>query len=370
LVSSSTVCAFLFGCPGVGTDGDVGTPLDGNRDENVTSAAGKTSGEPNDTFDTFVAAVFDEQGVARLHGTVTGRGDLDVYFLGALSPGDRVTAEITTPGSPLDVSVALFDASRRLVFAIDDNSDSLDASIDWIARHAGEDYYLVITHSAFAESGRFSGGYLADVQVRPGFVVPSPVPQTFVLDFDGGMVDSPALGRLNLDPFDAADISQFYDGQTDVLKNQIAAVFQQNYERFAIIVLTTDDPVPSGPVSRVFFGGFNRAAFGIAETVDLYNVEFCDDAIIYTESFSLGVFSTPPTVEEMGVAIGNVAAHEAGHLLGLNHVDDDLDLMDDRSAADAFLVDQEFKESPLSSDIMPIGSQDGVLLLNATVGSP
>ena len=109
-------------------------------------------------------------------------------------------------------------------------------------------------------------------------------------------------------------------------------------------------------------------AFGIAETVDLYNVDYCDDAIIYTESFTPSVFTNLPSAEGMGVAIGNVAAHEAGHLLGLNHVDDDLALMDDRSAADAFLMDQEFMEAPLSRDIMPIGTQDSVMLLSEIVG--
>ncbi|MCH7704917.1 MAG: matrixin family metalloprotease, partial [Planctomycetes bacterium] len=80
------------------------------------------------------------------------------------------------------------------------------------------------------------------------------------------------------------------------------------------------------------------------------------------------VFSTLPSAQALGVAIGNVASHEAGHLLGLNHVNDDAALMDDRSAADVFLSDQEFKEAPLSNDIMVIGTQDAVLLLDETVG--
>ena len=80
------------------------------------------------------------------------------------------------------------------------------------------------------------------------------------------------------------------------------------------------------------------------------------------------VFSTLPSTQGLAVAIANVASHEAGHLLGLNHVDNDAALMDDRSAADVFLSDQEFMESPLSNDIMVIGTQDAVLLLDETVG--
>ena len=144
----------------------------------------------------------------------------------------------------------------------------------------------------------------------------------------------------------------------------------QNFQPYNVTVLTTDDPPPpSGAMrSTIHFGGFNAQSFGLSESVDLYNVDFCDDAVIYAESFTPSVFSFLPTAAELGVAIGNVASHEMGHLLGLNHTDDDRDLMDDRSSADVFLTDQEFMEAPLSSDIMPIGTQDGVLLLQETVG--
>ena len=103
-------------------------------------------------------------------------------------------------------------------------------------------------------------------------------------------------------------------------------------------------------------------------SVDLYNADCCDDAIIYTETFEPRLFTFDPTVSQMGLAIGNVAAHEAGHLLGLNHVDDDRALMDGQSPTDVFVSDQEFIEAPLSGDVMAIGTQDAVLLLSETVG--
>ena len=348
--------------------------IDGNQDCALTSPLGKTCGEPNDTFANFVAAVFDSSGVARLQGTVSMVGDLDVFLLGALSPGDRVMVDATTGGSALDVSVAIFDSAQRLVMNNDDRTETpvldLDAYIDWIVRHASDRYYLVVTHSAFASTGRFTGAYAVNVRVTSGYEVPEAAGQVLLLDFEGGVVTSPALGSVVLTPFDAGAISDVYRGQTEALKEAIRSTVEQNYARFDVAIMTTDDPPPPEgvPYSTVYFGGYRSDAFGIAESVDLYNADYCDDAIIYTESFVPSIFTGVPSVAQLGVAIGNIASHEAGHLLGLNHVDDDRALMDDRSVADAFLADQEFMEAPLSSDIMAIGWQDAVLLLGETVG--
>ncbi|UCE59539.1 MAG: matrixin family metalloprotease [Phycisphaerales bacterium] len=333
-----------------------------------------TSGEPNDTFDDATAILLDAAGSAKVRGTVDVYMDLDVYLLGALSAGDRIIVDADTTDSELDVSVAIFDGEQRVVMNSDDRGGSpdryLDSYIDWIVRHSSDNYYLVVTHSAFAGSGQYTGSYTIDVEASGGSEVPPPTAQLLVLDFDGGTVNSSGLETVTVVPFDAGAIDQVYRGQTEGMKEAIRDTVAQNFERFDVTVQTSDDPAPPSNVlfSTVFFGGFDRNAFGQAESVDNYNEDYCDDAIIYTESFGLSVFTFTPTVSEMGIAIGNVAAHEAGHLLGLNHVDDDRALMDDQSAADVFITDQEFMEAPLSDDIMPIGTHDAVLLLTETVG--
>lgn len=355
---------------------------DGNRDGSVTSRLGKTSGEPNDSFGEAVVAVFDERGTAKLQGTVGERGDLDVYLLGSLVAGDRIVVNAVAADATLDVAIAVFDADHRLVANNDDltpedcstsapGPDYCNAGLDWIVRHDGQNYYVVVTNSPFALSVGATGTYLADIERSSGIDVPSPVGQVLLLNYNGGTIDSPTLGESTIKPFDAASISEVYRGQTDRLKELIRSTVAQNYERFNVTIWTTDDPplAPGIQYSTIFIGGFNPRAFGIAEDVDLYNADYCDDAIIYAESFDPSVFSSTPTVEQLGISIGNVTSHEAGHLLGLNHVDNDLDLMDDRSAADAFYEDQEFMESRLSTDIMPLGTQDGPLLLYETVGT-
>lgn len=363
----------ITGCPLPGPV-DTGPVTDGNRNATSNDTSVKTSGEPNGTFPEAISALFDAGGTARLQGTVTQEGDLDVFELGALTAGDRLVIDTATSGSALDVSVAVFDESGRLTYNNDDRGGSasrfLDSYIDWVVRHSSQNYYLAVTHSAFADPGTLTGAYTVDVRVAGGGPGIAPAQQILVLDFDGASIDSPQLGSYLLTELDAGAISPMYNGQTAQLKEVIRSAFVQNFSRFGVTVLTTDDPLPpeGTEYSTIYFGGFDAGVFGMAESVDLYNFDFCDDAIIFVETFDPQVFSFLPTAEELGLAIGNVGSHEAGHLLGLNHVDDDLALMDDQSAADAFVADQEFIEAPLSADIMSIGTQDAALLLMEIVG--
>ena len=368
IMLAGTLAALGLGCPGTVTPTDSGDPsVDGNRDP-----VDPQPGEPDGTFALAIPAAFNAAGVARLQGSIEQVGDLDVFNLGPLGAGDRVVVDAYRFTSSLDVTVALFDAEERLVINNDDRAggQSLDALFDFVVRHGSDAYYLVVSNSPFGSTSTLTGGYRVDVEVSTGQGVPPPARQIILLDFDGANVDSPVLGTFALAPFDAADISTLYEGRTQTIKERIREVFEQNYERFDIVLLTSDYLAPPAGTSftTVFLGGFDPNLFGIAENVDLYDLERCDDAIIYTQSFSPAVFSRAPSAEELGTAIGNVAAHEAGHLLGLNHTDDDLDIMDDSSPADAFLQDQEFTIAPLSGDIMPIGQQDGVLLLDEIVG--
>ena len=362
------------GCPGI-IDPGSGDPLtDGNKDLTATSPLGKTFGEPNDDFDDAMVAVFDRFDAAHLQGSISTYGDIDVFLLGELTEGDRVVVDLLTSGSLLDAAVVLFDGEERLAYENDDRggvgSRQLDAYFDFVIRRASDSYYLAVSHSPFAGDISFTGNYTIEVERGSGYTVPQPVVQNLVLDFDGGTVSSPILGPFELDVFDAGDISPAYEGLTDIVKDAVVDTVLQNFERFGVTVYTTDGPVPADPesYSTVYFGGFSLNSFGIAEAVDLYNADVCDDAIIFTESFSPAVFTRLPDALELGVAIGNIAAHEAGHLLGLNHVDDDLAIMDAASPADAFLRDQEFMNAPLHSDIMTLGTQDAALLLWETVG--
>jgi hypothetical protein len=199
--------------------------------------------------------------------------------------------------------------------------------------------------------------------------VPAPKSQTLYLNFDGGEVEADNMLLKEVRPFEAALIDQVYSGQDQVIKQVIAETMLENYQGFEVVIVTDLAELPAeGQYSTVMFGSRSDRAFGISESVDHYNGNAGDMAIIFTESFGPQEFESTPAAEELAVAIGNIASHEAGHLLGLNHVDDPAALMDAVSPADVFLEDQDFKTSPLSQDILPIGYQDAPLLLSETVG--
>lgn len=352
------------GCP-TGTPQAPGPTTDGN--------------EPNDGFGVASKVAFSADRRATLRGSVP-RGsvfddaDVDVFDVGPLSAGDRVVFDASTPESSLDVAVAVFDADGRLAFTNDDRGGGdarfYDSYGDFVVRHEGDPYYLVVSRSGVAAATQRTGDYAVNVRITAGADVPAPAAQILFLNFEGGTIDAPSLPRTRVRPFDAGLIDDIYEGETERLKGLILASMIENYARFNVTIFTSDAAPPAAGVkfTTIHVGCTDTDAFGISESVDVYNADRCDDAIIFAEVFTPQMFSRDPSVEEMGLAIGNVTAHEAGHLLGLNHVDDDTDLMDTVSPADAFLQDQDFKESVLSDTIMPIGTQDAVLLLSETVG--
>ena len=145
----------------------------------------------------------------------------------------------------------------------------------------------------------------------------------------------------------------------------------ENYEGLALDVrVMPGDVLPSGcSFSTVLFGGRNRAAFGVSQDVDGRNENKCDDSIIFTETFRPSMFGRTLSATELGSAIGNVASHEIGHLLGLNHVGNVTDLMDNTGGPNTFVADQEFTASALDESVFPLGLQDGWLLLLETLGA-
>lgn len=325
--------------------------------------------EPNNVFAVASRTILDQDELV-ISGSIDRRGDIDVFDLGTMITGDVLDIRVQSKTSTLQPAIALYNQLNELV-----NEDTLTSvlagselpQITHVVRSDSNPFYLAISHSV---AGVTTGQYELDVTVARKGATPEPIPQVFYLNFGGGEIDDSIFGSFEAGPFDAGDIDNIYAGQTQLMIEAIIATMKQNYARFDVTILDSinDGPLPGGDVSEILFGGFNTLAFGAAQDVDLYNDSRSDKAIVFTESFETELFAIPPTPEGMSVAIANVAAHEAGHLLGLHHVRDPDALMDEASPTFTLLADQEFMTATLSTAIFPLGIQDSPSLLEVIVG--
>ncbi|QDV89633.1 hypothetical protein RAS2_07040 [Phycisphaerae bacterium RAS2] len=316
------------------------------------------------TLGTATRLILDDAGFAPLDSSLVPN-KVDVYDLGPVQPGDRVRVALEPPIGTLRPKTALldFDGVLFTYFSGQGGAAGLQTVIDAVVTQATGKLFLCLANSA---ANNVTQSYTGSVEILRSQPIPAPPPQILLLNFAGGSIQLPE-GNFTVMPFDAADIDATYAGLTDAIKSKIAEVVRENFEDTPVQVVTSDDPPPAGNFSTIEFGAFSATLFGISQDVDQENVECCDDAIVFTNDFDKA-FAVQPTADGIATAIGNVAAHEAGHLLGLNHTSDITDLMDTTGSASTLLGDQDFKTANLHPNIFPFGKQDGPGMINRVVG--
>jgi len=336
---------------------------------------------------------------------VPRESDRAVFDLGPLSRGDRLFVSLlSTPGFgefyvPSDeFSIMVIDVNQDIfawyqaleTVSTTTGETSLDRFVLFtphtklIAGHNSLHYYVVV-----------DGGASVSVRIERDTGLFDPHGQRVLVRFDGGA--AVAAGNQpprELPAFDAADFNEFFsvspdwgDDETLQLKTAIMAEIEAVYGAFDIEFFTSDDAVwPDPPYHSVYVGGWTPdGLLGISDYIDPRNETATGTAIVYaTEIAERGIggqFANPADdTATLGRAIGRVAAHQIGQLLGLRNTDNATDIMQGSSVRQvgdptiprtlkrALVAASEQLRQTGGSRLDPLGYQDAELLLLETVG--
>ncbi|MBN2563186.1 MAG: matrixin family metalloprotease [Phycisphaerae bacterium] len=382
ITSFTLTLALILGCgssPILGTGSLPATPPD-------QASGGPTSGQSaiaegpseNSAFGGAEPATMPLTGEIVIEGTIDAIDDVDIYALGSALAGDRVVIDVTG-NNGLNTVAALFDGYQDLIDANDDRSyyaGNIDPYIARVVRQDAANLYVGIavsraTHFAH-DNGRYDNGtYTVRITREQGFDVPVARHQLVYLDFEGG--DRVQIG---LEPFEtmrsfsAESISGRFAGQTDYVVGLILEHMRRDYARFNVTLLDSKHhDVPTEVHSTLYFGNYNASYLGLADNVDTGNAYLEQEAIIYTEDLAL-FEGLVPSAEETALALANIASHELGHLLGLEHSAEAQDIMSTAATARQILeTDADFGRRGLDDRVFPAGWQNDPQLLWQNVGA-
>jgi hypothetical protein len=331
-------------------------------------AAGKhAEAEPNNDF--AQAEPLQAGAALDITGVIAGGTDpvdLDLFDLGPAEPGDRFKADLTVTLSS-DISLGLLDDRQRLIAYLDPYSPTTGpAHLDVIIRQPTTHLYLALGAGVTAASDR---PYTVHLTHETGQPIPDYRPQIIVLNFNGGSgVRIGTRKAVDVPAFDAAVIGPRYAGQTARIVQDVLARVSDDYAGLGFSVYLAGDPnIPDGQASTIYFGTYDPNLLGLADNIDPYNATPEQDAVVFTDTFSL-FNALSPDVTAMSQCLANVASHEIGHLVGLRHTADSRDLMDTTATARQMMVDQWFRAAPVNESVFPVGYQDAPLMLSWTLG--
>jgi len=331
----------------------------------------------NESFDQAQPATLPDSGEIVIEGTLDYHEDVDIYSLGPALAGDRIIVDVTGHDG-LNTVAALFDGGQNLIDANDDRSyygGLIDPYISQVLQADTSQLYVGIAISIgrhFAsDQGRFdSGSYSIRVRREPGAALRQARQQIVYLDFEGG-----ASVQIGLEPvvvmnrFSAESISGRLAGQTDYIAGLVVDFLNRDLIAFNVVLLDSKhSSPPSDQHSTLYFGNYNADYLGLADNVDTGNMYLQQEAIIYSEDLALWE-ALQPSAEEVAQAMANIAGHELGHLLGLEHNLGSGDIMATAGSARQVLeIDATFMRSQLQKDVFQTGFQDEVATLLQNLG--
>jgi len=325
-----------------------------------------------------------------------------VMDLGTFAQGDRIyLSMLNTPGFgelydlDRDFSLFILDADQNIYAWYQSDFVLFTRETRLIIGHSSPHYYLVS-----------DGSVGVNLRVERSTGLYAPRQQRVFVDFRGGAaIGAGSIPPQNVPALNASTFNQFFTvnpnftdaTDTPLLAQGIMQELRSVYAGLNVQFVGTNETTtpPALPYKTLYVGNaINESLYGIADYLNPRNDTETGSGIIFALGIGEAVidnnaFSNPPVsgnpsqaLSDLGRIIGNVAAHECGHLLGLRHTSEPLDLMQTEGTnADDITLPRVLKSGTpaageqidllppfFSPDVPPIGVQNAIQYLLEVVG--
>lgn len=247
-----------------------------------------------------------------------------IFDLGTLQTGDRIHLSLLdVPGYSQTYegdafSVMLLDAAEELVAWYKDDLTIVAPETTVVIGHNSPHYYLVTEGCLPQRCGEQILASSVHVRIERNVGL-QPRQQIVFLDWRGGVnLYFADEDPVTIPPFNAANLNTNWGAnETQLIKDAVEGRVEEVYRDYNVVVVTSDDPgtPPAGPHQTIYFGGMIEDLLQVADYIDVRNSTLSGNALVLTGTVAQNYPGLSP--EEMGVAIGNLAARNVGYLIGL-----------------------------------------------------